>query len=140
MNTSALLQMALILAAVPVFTEMDSDQACKAVHDVAITDISAPPSCNQGNTVPIRVTVTNQGTLRETFHVTLTDEHSGVEITSREVTLAQRWSGKKCPSADLVFTGEKPSTQQFANYVTAGDVNKDVLARSSSGKCFFGFV
>ncbi len=97
----------------------------KPIHDLAVTDISAPSTCKQGEIVPITISVSNQGTRREMFRVTLTEDASGKEIASKEVTLAKGWKTESDPFADLIFTGETPGTQQYGNYVTAGDVNND---------------
>lgn len=103
----------------------EASQEDKDVHDVAVTGVSAPSCCKQGEAVPITINIANRGTRRELFRATLTHEASEEEIASKEVTLAKGCNAKTGSSADLVFTGEEPGTQQFANYVTAGDVNKD---------------
>ncbi len=97
----------------------------QTVLDVGITSISVPSDCNQGDTIPVIVSVTNQGTRRETFRVTMAEDTTGKEIASQEVTLAKGWKAQAGFLADLIFTGEAPGVQQFGNYVTAGDVNND---------------
>ncbi|MFC1603384.1 ankyrin repeat domain-containing protein, partial [Planctomycetota bacterium] len=94
-------------------------------HDIAITDISFPENCYQNESVPITVSIANQGIYREAFSVTLSDKVSGEEIASKKVTLAKGWKMESDPVADIVFTGETPGRQQFACYVTAGDINND---------------
>ena len=42
-------------------------------HDVAVSAVSAPTAVEQGNTVTVFVTVANQGSVSETFAVSLTD-------------------------------------------------------------------
>jgi hypothetical protein len=104
---------------------MEKREAPNPVRDIAIKDVKVSSTCSQGETVPITISLANQGTHRETFQVSLIDGTSGKEITSKKVTLAKAWKTEPDPFADLIFTGEKPGTQQFGNYVTAGDVNKD---------------
>ena len=58
------------------------------VHDAAVTAVSAPLEATRGDSVPIPVTVQNQGTFSETTTVTLTDMTDGVVIGSQPVTLA----------------------------------------------------
>ena len=67
------------------------DSHAKPAHDVAVTNISVPSDFNQGDTIPVTVSLTNQDTHRETFQVTLTDSTSRKEIASKEVTLSMGW-------------------------------------------------
>jgi subtilisin family serine protease len=57
-----------------------------STHDVAVTGISAPGSVTKGTTVPVGVTVANQGTVSESFTVSLRD--GGSTIGSSPVSLA----------------------------------------------------
>lgn len=58
------------------------------VHDVAITDISAPSWAVQGDLVSVDVTAANLGDFDENFMVTLTDTTDNIEIGSQAVSLA----------------------------------------------------
>jgi len=94
-------------------------------HDVAVTNMSAPSNCVQGDTVPVVITIENQGNHDEAFEVTLTDTTDGKEIGRRLVKLSGGGEGGIDEVADLIFTGESPGPQQFGNYVYHGDVNGD---------------
>ena len=104
---------------------LEEREAPNPVRDIAIKDVKVPSTCSQGETVSITISLANQGNQRETFRLALTDESLGNEIASKEIALAKGWKHETDPFADLIFTGETPGTQQFGNYVTAGDVNKD---------------
>ena len=58
------------------------------IHDVAVTDITAPLHALQGDTVTVDITVKNLGDYEETFTVSLTDTTDGVEIGTQSVTLS----------------------------------------------------
>lgn len=58
-----------------------------AVHDVAVTSISAPSSIVQGTRVDVLVNVANEGNRAESFTVTVTDETDSVTIGSQAVNL-----------------------------------------------------
>ena len=68
------------------------------VHDVAVTDISAPSWALQGDDVSVVVSVANQGDYDESFTVTLTDVTDSVEIGTPSVSLPPKGT------ADLTFT------------------------------------
>jgi len=87
--------------------------------------MSAPSNCVQGDTVPVVITIENQGNHDEAFEVTLTDTTDGKEIGRRLVKLSGGGEGGIDEVADLIFTGESPGPQQFGNYVYHGDVNGD---------------
>ena len=58
------------------------------VHDVAVTEISAPSQCLQGDIVSVTVSVANQGDYEESFMVTLIDTtDNGVVIGSEPITI-----------------------------------------------------
>ncbi len=97
----------------------------KPVHDVAVTNVSVPSSCASGDTIPVTISLANQGTRRETFSVTLTDTNSGKEIASQEVALSKGWKDGSEDVADLTFTGETGGPMEFGGYVYTGDVNGD---------------
>jgi len=94
-------------------------------HDVAITHISAPSSCVQGDTLHLIVNVENQGSHKETLEVKLTDTTDGKIMGSKSVTLSAAGKGGIDKVADLVFTGETKGTQYFGCYVYHADVNGD---------------
>ena len=89
------------------------------VHNVAVTKISAAPSCVQGDTVPVVITVENRGDYSESLAITLTSVTDGTEIGDRTISLP---AGGK---ADLIFDSPATGKQQFGNYVYHGDVNCD---------------
>ncbi len=102
----------------------------KPSHDVAVTNISAPSSCVQGDTVPVVVTVKNQGNCDESFIVTLTDVTNGLKIGSQSVTLSAAGRGGMDETFDSTLTGPtKPGPNepytQYGNYLRFGDVNGD---------------
>jgi subtilisin family serine protease len=53
-----------------------------STHDVAVTSVSAPGSVTQGSTASVGVTVANQGTVSETFTVSLGDGASTIGSSS----------------------------------------------------------
>ena len=61
--------------------------AAKPVHDVAVTEISAPGQADEGDLVAVSVTVENQGNRGETFTLSLTDETDAVLIDAQQVSL-----------------------------------------------------
>ena len=94
-------------------------------HDVAITNMSAPSSCFQGDIVPVVVKVTNQGNCSESFVIKLIDVTNGLKIGSKSLTLSAPGKGGIDEVADLIFTGESPGVQHFGNFLFHGDVNGD---------------
>jgi len=68
---------------------VDADEAAPKtdVHDVAVTDISAPSWVVKGDVASINITTSNEGTYEETITVTLTDATDGVTIGSEVVIL-----------------------------------------------------
>jgi hypothetical protein len=102
----------------------DLERKPEQSHDVAVTNMSAPSSCVQGDTVPVVVRVANQGKQGESFVVTLTDVTDDKEVASRSVTLSTKDRGAS--EADLTLTGETGTTGSFGNWCWAdGDVNGD---------------
>ena len=74
---------------------VDADEAASgggspppASHDVAVTGLTAPASVTQGSTAQVTVAVANQGSVAETFSVTLRDTTAGTVIGSTSVSLA----------------------------------------------------
>lgn len=58
------------------------------IHDIAITNISAPVTVVQGETASIVVTVSNHGDFSESINVTLTDNTDTVEIGNQSTSLS----------------------------------------------------
>ena len=128
MRSRTLLHLVLLCTLICVGCVMDKREAPNQVHNVAIVDISALSECKQGETIPITVSLANQGTERETFRVTLTEGISRKEIGRKELTLA-----KKCKDGAVntakdyqVFQVDTDETSTQGYDVWAkGDVNKD---------------
>jgi len=109
-------------------TAIPSDPNSKPTHDVAITNVSVPSNCIQGETVPITVSLSNQGTRRETFCVKLTEDASSKEIASRKMVLGKGWRDGSGDVADLVFDPTDPGMNYFGNQVwMERDVNGDSI-------------
>ncbi|MBL7184872.1 MAG: ankyrin repeat domain-containing protein [Phycisphaerae bacterium] len=94
------------------------------VHNVAVTKISAAPSCVQGETVSIVVTLDNRGDCVESRAVKLVDATDDREIARQSATIhSKHWAASE---ADLTLTGETGTTGSFGNWCWAdGDVNGD---------------
>ncbi|MCG2711102.1 MAG: S8 family serine peptidase [Candidatus Omnitrophica bacterium] len=91
--------------------------AGEKIHDVAVTSISAPSSCLQGDEVSVVVSVANQGDFYESFSVTLTDTTSGMIIGTQEgVFLSAKGT------ADLPFSWDT------ANALIGDDVLKAAVS------------
>lgn len=107
-------------------TATSSDPNSKPTHDIAITNVSVPNSCVQGDTVTVKVSVANKGSYRETFRIALTDTNSDKEIADKELTLAKGWKDGSEDVADLIFDAEETGIQQFGDGIRSiGDINKD---------------
>ncbi|MBW2605940.1 MAG: FG-GAP repeat protein [Deltaproteobacteria bacterium] len=89
------------------------------VHDVAVTKVSAPTSCVQGEIIPIRVTVENRGSYAESVETKVLSGTDGIKFGNQVVNLL---AGGK---ADLTFDSPASGLQHFGNYVYHGDVNAD---------------
>ena len=124
-NISRLLYLSLVLAIISTCCGIEVAKAPKPVHDVAITNISAPSACKQGDKIPIKITVNNQGTQREMFRVVLTEETSGKGIASKEVTLAKGWKDGSEGVADQTFTCPDAGVSTFGDQFALGDVDND---------------
>ncbi len=102
------------------------DRSPQRNHDVAITNMSAPASCVQGDTVPVVLTVRNQGNCSETFAVTLTDTTNGSRIASKTITLSSAREGGLDEVVDRIFDAEVDEENLFGQMVRiGGDVNRD---------------
>ncbi len=116
----------LVAYTVSAYSSPGSDS--KPAHDVAVTNVSMPSNCVAGDTIPVTISLANQGTQRETFRVILTEDTSGKEIASREVTLAKGWKDGSEDVADVVFNTEETGIQYFGNEIwSGGDINGDGL-------------
>ncbi len=94
------------------------------VHNVSITEVSAPTSCVQGETVSIVVTLDNQGDAGESCDAMLVDVADDMEIGRQSVTIDSR--NLTASEADLTITGEVKDETEFGNWCNAeGDVNGD---------------
>jgi hypothetical protein len=95
-----------------------------AVHDVAITNVSAAPSCTQGETMSIGITLDNRGDSPQSCSLKLTDATNNREIARQSATIpSKHWTAS---DADLIMTGETATTGSFGNWCNAeGDVNGD---------------
>ncbi|MFC1794890.1 VCBS repeat-containing protein [Planctomycetota bacterium] len=126
MKLAGIFQLALMLVVNSAIYGMEEAKAPKSVHDIAITNISAPSDCNQGETVPITVNLANQGIRRETFAVRLANQNSGKEIASKEMALAKGWKDGSEDVADVIFDAETDEVNQMGGRVCAeGDANGD---------------
>ncbi|MBU4305136.1 MAG: S8 family serine peptidase [Candidatus Omnitrophica bacterium] len=67
-------------------------------YDVAVTNISVPSWCLQGDKVSVKVSVANQGDVPESFSVTLTDTRTGTIIGNQPISLSAK------ATADLTFS------------------------------------
>lgn len=94
-------------------------------HNVAITNISVPPSCIQGDAARVVVTIKNQGNYSEKLVVTLTDVTNGKEIEQKSVTLSEATEGEMDETVDLIFDSPVSGKQYFGYPVVCGDVNGD---------------
>jgi ankyrin repeat protein len=94
-------------------------------HDITITNVSVPSTCVQGDTVPVTVSVANEGDQREAFRIALFDTTSSVEIAGREMTLEPR-KYKSAHAADKIFSGEPDATSRLGqSVVLSKDINGD---------------
>ena len=95
-----------------------------AVHDVAVTEISATPSCVRGDTISIVLNLTNQGNRTESCTVKLMDAVNNKEIARQLKTIYSKQH--TAPESDVTFDGELGSDNFFGDFVAVGgDVNGD---------------
>lgn len=103
----------------------DLERKPEQSHDVAVTNMSAPSSCVQGDIVPITVSIANKGAQREAFRVTLLDTVSGVELASREMTLEPQ-KYKSANAADLILSPTSSGQGNFGWGINIhGDINQN---------------
>ncbi|MEJ2702294.1 MAG: ankyrin repeat domain-containing protein [Sedimentisphaerales bacterium] len=94
------------------------------IHDVAVTEVSAPTTCVHGTTIPVAAILENRGDIHETPNVRLLDTANRGEIACQSVTVRSRH--KAASEADLTFTGEIEDETEFGIWCNAdGDVNGD---------------
>ena len=97
------------------------DRKPELSHDVAITNMSAPSKCVQGDTLPVVVTVENQGTCNESLVAKLSDVTDALEVGKEMATL----SVSTAAACDLTITGQEETKTQFGDWSWVGDVNND---------------
>jgi len=130
MKRIGLLTLVVILSAFVVTADAYAARNSKAEesHDIAITNISAPSSCIQGDNVPITVSIANKGAQREAFRVALLDTVSGIELASREMTL-EPMKYQSANTADLILSPPSLSQGNFGWGINIdGDINRDGYA------------
>ncbi|MFC1604708.1 ankyrin repeat domain-containing protein [Planctomycetota bacterium] len=93
------------------------------VHDVAVTKVSAAPSCAQGDTITMAITLDNRGDCSESCAVKLLDATDNREIAGRSVQLSSKHHS--AAEADLTFEGEDNGIQAFGDWIAVGNVNGD---------------
>ncbi len=93
------------------------------IHNIAVTNITAPSSAISGDPVSINVTVANQGDFDEIFTLTLTDVTDGVSIGSISVTLAAGASTNKTFLWGTVDASLNSHILEAAALVVAGEAN-----------------
>ncbi|MHC4539170.1 MAG: FG-GAP-like repeat-containing protein [Planctomycetota bacterium] len=104
--------------------EREIASSSKSTQSVAITNVSVPETCVQGDTIPIVVSVENRGDQQQMFEVILTDRTDGREIGRKSLTPAATDNCQMDESADLILTGENPG-DKFGTYNFSGDINGD---------------
>ncbi len=93
------------------------------VHNIAVTNISAPATAVSGDTVTVDVTVTNPGDFYETFTLTLTDVTDGVEVGSRSVSLTPGASSTETFYWDTADVSPGDHILKASASVVAGEAN-----------------
>ncbi|MCE9615399.1 MAG: DUF2271 domain-containing protein [Lentisphaerae bacterium] len=89
-------------------------------HDLALSDLTAPPYVVPGNTAAVAVVVTNLGNLAETFTVSLSNVTQGVALAARAAGPVAA-GGTTNVSLAWNTAGVAPATYQLR--VTAGPVS-----------------
>jgi len=103
----------------------DLDRKPEPSHDIAVTNMSAPSKCAQGDTVSVIVTVENQGNCSESFIIKLTDVTDGLKIGTQSVSLSSKNSSMDAV-ADKIFTGDPNATSRLGLRVLLDkDINGD---------------
>lgn len=96
----------------------------RETHGIAVTGVSAPTSCVQGDTIRVVAHVENRGNLRESVQVVLTDVTAGRQIGRKALVLSATGQGDMRDVADLALTGENPG-DRFGVHNFTGDINED---------------
>jgi pectate lyase len=98
------------------------------VHDIAVTNVSAAPSCVQGDTVPVAVNIANKSDQRESFRLILVDAVNGEQIADQEMTLEPQ-KYKSANAANLTLSPPSSSQGNFGWGINIdGDINRDGYA------------
>jgi hypothetical protein len=98
-------------------------------HDISVAHMTASSDCVQGNTVPITVTIRNQGNHREVFETTLVDVIDNSRLASSSTVLGGSFEDNIQDTADLVLDPESTTVKEFGTWVCiGGDVNGDGFA------------
>ena len=92
------------------------------VYDVGLTNISAPISCVQGETVSLNVTLENHGEFSGSRDITLVDTINNMEIERQTVAIHSK--NLEASEADLTFEGDTTEGRNFAK-LHSGDINGD---------------
>lgn len=106
-----------------------------AVHDVAVTGVSAPPSVTQGASATVNVNIANQGTFAETFNVSLTDNlaatiggspQSVTLMPGASTTVNFSWTPTVTGNHSLTATAALASDEDLAD--NSGSASSNVTA------------
>jgi hypothetical protein len=93
------------------------------VHDVTVTNVSATPTCVQGETVSIVVTLNNRGDSPESCTVRLINAGTKCQIASHRADIQSKyWASSE---ADLIFDSPVSGKQEYGWPPACGDVNGD---------------
>ncbi|MBN2181047.1 MAG: ankyrin repeat domain-containing protein [Sedimentisphaerales bacterium] len=94
------------------------------IRYIAITKVSAPSSCVQGETVAIAVALDNKNDANESRDIILTDTSNDKEIARQTSNIHSKHLGAS--EVDLTINGEKGENNGFGDYIAiGGDVNGD---------------
>lgn len=124
MKPTSLFYVALTLIFTSGGCERELTRSPGPTHDVAVTKVSVPSSCVQGDTVRVVVGVENRCNPTEGIEVVLTDVTEGKQIGRKLLTLSAAGQGGMDEVADLILTGETAGSD-FGSWLATGDVNRD---------------
>jgi pectate lyase len=97
-------------------------QSGMQVHDVAVTNVSVPSECKQGDSIRVVATVENRGDRRDSLAIRLVDVTANKEIGKRTVVLL----GKRQSKPDLSFDTSSGGIASTGSRVEMnGDMNGD---------------
>lgn len=94
-------------------------------HDVAVTNMSAPSSCVQGETVSIIVDLQNQGNCSEIVQVILSDVADGYNVRKHPIVLSQAGVKGVDTTCDLILDAEGSGPCNIGSFISSGDINAD---------------